>query len=144
MSKLLSLFLDRLAERFAAMLAGTISSRVEGLHAAAQAEQQSQLEDLARGYEADGKPEIAATLRQRASRLTSTDLSAEAVEVVQRLTENTAQQAAPTQSPPQADLHSLPDFTSSPPTSGKRRRRMIASVHVVFSRKSAVFLTPIN
>lgn len=84
MPTLLSQFLDRLAERFTAIVAGVISSKVEGLHAAAQAEQQSQLEDLARRYESEGKTEIAATLRSRALRLTSSDLAAEAVEVIQQ------------------------------------------------------------
>jgi hypothetical protein len=55
MNKSFSVFLDRLAERFTAILAGVVSSRVESLRAEAQAEQQSQLEDLARKYEADGK-----------------------------------------------------------------------------------------
>ncbi|WP_437191137.1 hypothetical protein [Planctomicrobium sp. SH527] len=97
MPTLLSQFLDRLAERFTAIVAGVISSKVEGLHAATQAEQQSQLEDLARRYELEGKAEIAATLRTRALRLTSNDLAEEAVEVMQqtsrelpRLNETTA------------------------------------------------------
>lgn len=123
MSKLLSLFLDRLAERFAALLAGSISSHVEGIHAAAQADQQSQLEDLARAYEADGKTEIAATLRRRAARLTSPDLAAEAVEVVERLTADSARLSDAPRVHPPAELRGLPDFSASPLTAGKRRRK---------------------
>jgi len=123
MSKFLSLFLDRLAERFAALLAGSISSRVEGLHAAAQADQQSQLEDLARAYEADGKTDIAATLRRRAARLTSPDLASEAVEVVQRLTAEPARLPDPARACPQADLAGIPDFSAAPPAGGRRRRK---------------------
>ena len=78
-------FLDRLAERFAAVVAGLVSSRVEGMTAVAQAEQQSQLEDLARQYEAEGKPAIAESLRNRAARLTSTNLASEGLEVMQQL-----------------------------------------------------------
>jgi hypothetical protein len=121
MSRLFSLFLDRLAERFAVLLAGSLSSRVEGLHATLQADQQSQLEDLARKYEADGKTDIAAALRQRASRLTSTDLAAEAVEVVEQVTADATR-------PPLASQggllpgHALPDFNAAP-ASGNRRRR---------------------
>ena len=84
MNKVVSTFLDRLAERFAALVAGLISSRVEGLHAAAQAEQQSALEDLARAYEADGKEAIAHTLRNRAQQLASANLAAVAVEIMQQ------------------------------------------------------------
>ncbi len=123
MSKLLSVFLDRLAERFAALVAGAISSRVEGLHATAQAEQQSQLEDLARRYEADGKTEIAVTLRQRAARLTSADLAAEAVEVVERLTQDTPRLPDPGRTGQQGDLRGLPDFNTLPAGTNKKRRK---------------------
>ena len=78
-------FLDRLAERFAAVVAGLVSSRVEGMTAVAQAEQQSQLEDLARQYESEGKPEIAESLRNRAARLTSCKLASEGLEIMQQL-----------------------------------------------------------
>ena len=70
MNSVFSTFLDRLAERFTAILASVVSSRVESLRAEVQAEQQSQLEDLARKYEADGKSSIAQALRERALRLT--------------------------------------------------------------------------
>ena len=123
MNKVISVFLDRLAERFTALLAGSMSARVEGLHAAAQAEQQSQLEDLARRHEADGKLDIAATLRERAIRLTSTDLAAEAVEVIQRLTDDPLRLIEPVRTTPQADLRGLPDFSGPGPATGKKRRK---------------------
>ena len=123
MNKVISVFLDRLAERFTALLAGSMSARIEGLHAAAQAEQQSQLEDLARKYEADGKLEIAATLRERAVRLTSADLAAEAVEVIQRVTDDPMRLIEPVRATPQADLRGLPDFTNPGPAAGKKRRK---------------------
>ena len=123
MNKVISVFLDRLAERFTALLAGSMSARVEGLHAAAQAEQQSQLEDLARKYEADGKLEIAATLRERAVRLTSADLAAEAVEVIQRVTDDPMRLIEPVRTTPPADVRGLPDFTTAPPAAGKKRRK---------------------
>jgi len=123
MNKLFSSFLDRLAERMAALLAGSLSSRVEGLHATVQAEQQSQLEDLARRYEADGKLEIAATLRERALRLTSVDLAAEAVEVIQRVTDEPPRLIEPTKTTSPADLRGLPDFSGPTPVAGKKRRK---------------------
>ena len=76
-------FLDRLTERLTALIAGLISARVASLHATVQAEQQSHLEDLARQYDADGKIQIASTLRERAARLTTPDLVSEATEVLQ-------------------------------------------------------------
>jgi len=125
MNQLLSLFLDRLAERLSALMAGVISSRVEGLHAAAQADQQSQLEDLARKYEAEGKTEIATTLRHRATQLTSSDLAAEAAEAVRRLTDEPLRLPTPANSTPQTDLRRLPDFSALPTAAGKKRRKVI-------------------
>lgn len=115
MNKVVSTFLDRLAERFTALVAGLMSSRVEGLHAVVQAEQQSQLEDLARKYESDGKPEIATTLRNRALRLTSTNLASEALQVMQQVTELPAGLPAPL---PEAASHNsevrgLPSFEAA-------------------------------
>lgn len=121
MNQLFSSFLDRLAERFTAILAGVISSRVEGLQAAAQADQQSQLEDLARKYEAEGKDEIARTLRKRAVRLTSTDLAAEAVEVMETVAGERLKVTGTPQSPPSDNLQRLPDFSA--PTRPRKKRR---------------------
>ena len=95
MNRIVALFMDRLTERFTAIVAAMISSRVESLQASTQAEQQSQLEDLARQYEADGKPEIANTLRGRAERLTSSDLAGEAVNVIEQVTREQLQLAGP-------------------------------------------------
>lgn len=118
MNKVVSTFLDRLAERFAALMAGLLSSRVEGLHAAAQAEQQSQLEDLARTYEAEGKGEIAQTLRSRALRLTSTNLASEALEVIQQTTDGGRQPPSTDTNP--GELRGLPNFEVNRPV--KKRR----------------------
>ena len=124
MNKAVSVFLDRLAERFAAIFAGLVSSRVEGLHAAAQAEQQSQLEDLARNYEADGKLDIAKSLRERATRLTSCDLAGEAIEIMQRVTVQVPRLPAPIEANAAStatDLRSLPNFDATTKPSRKRR-----------------------
>lgn len=119
MPTLLSQFLDRLAERFTAIVAGVISSKVEGLHAAAQAEQQSQLEDLARRYESEGKNEIAATLRTRALRLTSSDLAAQAVEVMQQ----TARELPRLNAPATKEFPALPVSTRPTPKSRQKPTR---------------------
>lgn len=120
MNKLLGLFLDRVSERLTALLAGLISSRIEGFHSAAQADQQSQLEDLARHYEADGKPEIAATLRQRSARLVSNDLAAEAVQIVHLLTNDSPRSAVDEIRGSAGGASGLPDFSAAP--RGRTRR----------------------
>ncbi len=123
MNKVVTTFLDRLAERFTALAAGLLSSRIAGLHAAAQAEQQSDLEDLARRYEAEGKLEIAATLRHRLLGLPSTNLALEGAEQLRQL-----QHSVPPlpELPPggqtgvAADLRGLPNFET--PKAPKRRK----------------------
>lgn len=122
MNKLFSAFLDRLAERFTAILAGVVSSRVESLRAEAQAEQQSQLEDLARKYEADGKIAIAKTLRERALSLTSTNLAGEGVDVIEAVSAEPLRLTGPTSTSNAGHLENLPNF-SAPAKSGKKSRR---------------------
>ena len=123
MNKVVTTFLDRLAERFTAQAAGLLSSRIAGLHAAVQAEQQSELEDLARRYDAEGKPEIAATLRQRLLGLPSTNLALEGAEQIRQLQPSVpGLPESPVSSPTgvAADLRGLPNFETS--KSPKRRR----------------------
>lgn len=137
MNKVVSTFLDRLAERFTALVAGLLSSRVEGLHAVVQAEQQSQLEDLARKYEADDKPEIAQTLRQRALRLTSTNLASEAMQVVQQVTELSPSLPASISESPETnkDLRGLPSFEAG--KLPKRRRGVQSANETIFPTPEA-------
>ncbi len=115
MNKLISHFLDRVVERVTVLVTGVVSSRVEGLQAVVQAEQQSELEDLARQYEAEGKLEVAQTLRQRAGRLTCNNLAGEADDMMRQVTAPLA--GLPNQEP-EATLPALPDKSSG---SGKRR-----------------------
>ena len=129
MNSLFSSFLDRLAERFTAILAGVVSSRVESLRAEAQAEQQSQLEDLARKYEADGKIAIAKTLRERALRLTSTNLAGDGVHVIEAVSAQPLRLTGPNASSAAGHLENLPDFSAPPkPDKKSRRRRSDASI----------------
>ena len=67
MLKAVQWFIDRLVERVIPIVGTLFTASIESLHALGQAEQQSRLEDAARRYEADDKPEIAAALRRRAS-----------------------------------------------------------------------------
>jgi hypothetical protein len=121
MSKVVAIFLDRLAERLTALVAGLVSSRVATLHAADQAEQQSQLEDLARKYDAADKPHIAATLRQRANSLASPELAEEGVAFVHRLTAEPRSLAVVEPATAATEISGIPDFTSASPKQRKKR-----------------------
>ena len=124
MNKIVSTLVERLAERLIALLAGLVSSRIEGIHAVSKAEQQSELEDLARQYEATGKIEIATDLRQRAGCLTSTNLVSEAVEIIENLTCETGKLPNPKVENIRADIQELPDFGQSAPAAKAKRPRI--------------------
>ena len=129
MNSVFSTFLDRLAERFTAILASVVSSRVESLRAEVQAEQQSQLEDLARKYEADGKSSIAQALRERALRLTTGNLAGDGANVIDLVSAEPLRITGPNTSLNGGSLESLPDFSSPPkPEKKSRRRRTDSSV----------------
>jgi hypothetical protein len=127
MSTLFSVFLDRLVERMSILLAGLVSSRIESLHAEAQADQQSQLEDLARKYEADGKTAVATILRQRSARLASTNLMAEAVQVLDQVTGESYRPSHLSKLQPHDDLRSLQDIATLPRATGRKRSKVIVS-----------------
>lgn len=129
MNSVFSTFLDRLAERFTAILASVVSSRVESLRAEVQAEQQSQLEDLARKYEADGKSSIAQALRERALRLTTGNLAGDGANVIDLVSAEPLRITGPNTSLNGGPLESLPDFSSPPkPEKKSRRRRTDSSI----------------
>lgn len=129
MNNLFTAFLDRLVGRLATLVAGLVSSRVEGFHAAVQADQQSQLEDLAREYESSGKLEIATTLRHRAARLTSANLASEAVEIVNRLSDDRPPAADPETALPSTGPRALGDFRVVSPAGTARRRKKTEPDH---------------
>lgn len=129
MNSVFSTFLDRLAERFTAILASVVSSRVESLRAEVQAEQQSQLEDLARKYEADGKSSIAQALRERALRLTNGDLAGDGANVIDLVSAEPLRITGPNSSLNGGNLERLPDFSAPPkPEKKSRRRRSDSSI----------------
>ena len=123
MNSVFSTFLDRLAERFTAILASVVSSRVESLRAEVLAEQQSQLEDLARKYEADGKSSIAQALRERALRLTNGNLAGDGANVIDLVSAEPLRITGPNSSLNGGNLERLPDFSSPPKPEKKSRRR---------------------
>lgn len=114
-------FIERLVERLIPIIATSFSSTVETLHALGQAEQQSQLEEAARRYEADGKPEIAAVLRRRAVDLPSDNPASQAVDIYQNIAGDGHRLLPPAQEPDDAELAQLPDFTSKPSKSRRKK-----------------------
>jgi len=115
-------FIERLVERLVPIIATSFSSTVETMHALGQAEQQSQLEDAAREYEADGKTEVAAALRQRASRLTSDNPVGEAIPIIENLAADRERfQRLGIEQRSSGDRPALPHFTAPKPKRGRRK-----------------------
>lgn len=85
MLKAIQWFMERLVERLVPIIASSFASTVESMHALGQAEQQGRLEKAARQYEADGMDEVAAVLRERASRLTSDNPASQALPMIENL-----------------------------------------------------------
>lgn len=85
MLKVIHWFVERLVERLVPIIASSFSSTVETMHALGQAEQQGSLEEAARQYEASGMDEVAAILRERASRLTSDNPASQALPMIENL-----------------------------------------------------------
>lgn len=119
---MLKWFLDRLTERIVPLIGSAFSSTVETQHALVQASQQSELEDAARRYEAEGKTELANTLRERAARLTSNNPAAEAVTIYHNIAGEEQRLLPPPENRPSPERNRLPDL-SSPPRKKKRTRR---------------------
>lgn len=112
MLKAVQWFVDRLVERIVPIVGTLFSASIEALHALGQAEQQSRLEDAARRYEADDKPEIAVALRRRAADLASDNPAAQALRIYENVT-GEDQQLLPTETEPaNADLARLPDLSA--------------------------------
>ena len=119
MTKGIRWVIERIVERFIPLIGHLFSSTVETYHALGLAEQQSQLEDEARRYEADGKPEIAAILRQRATGLPSAEPASAALRITENLTANPLL-PEPRMQPENSDLPRLPESRPAKPKSRKK------------------------
>lgn len=87
MQKSIASILEPLAERCIALAAGMLASTIETLHIEYRVEQQNRLEELARSYEADGRPEAANAIRERLRILTSDNPAAYGEFLLRQLTQ---------------------------------------------------------
>ena len=124
MLKAVQWFIDRLVERVIPIVGTLFTASVESLHALGQAEQQSRLEDAARRYEADDKPEIAAALRRRATDLTSDNPAAQALRIYENVAGDEQPLLPPAPESSGGDVARLPDFNRKP---AKPRRKKSSS-----------------
>jgi len=93
MLKSVSHLFERLAERCLALAAGLLASKIEAACIRHEAEQQTQLEELARSFDADGLPEAAAQLRERARLLTHHNPAASGETLLRDLSDSASAEA---------------------------------------------------
>jgi hypothetical protein len=119
-SKLQAVF-DWLAERSGAVFGRLFSAHVEVRYAEQVAGLLSRLEDQARQYEADGQPEVAATLRQRARALAGDNPLALGATLLDQIGTGPAPALPPAAQQPPA----LPEAPTATPPAQKTGRRKL-------------------
>ncbi len=113
-------FMERMAERVVPIITGAFTNTIETMDALGRAEQQSQLEEAARRYEADGQTAVADSLRQRAQRLDSVNPASSGVAIFQNVARDEGQML-----PPTVETQSKIESGKQASTSRKQKRRRL-------------------
>lgn len=121
-------FLERISERIVPLVGESLAGTLATMLSLGRAEQQNELEEAARRYEADGKPQIAQALRQQAARLATLDPAAEAKRIQANLALDQDQPLPAIEDQRANAPGRVPDFASAP--AGPRRKKPQESVEV--------------
>jgi len=119
MLKSVSHLFERLAERCLALAAGLLASKIEAACLRHEAEQQTQLEELARSFDTDGLPEVATQLRERARLLTHHNPAASGEKLLRDLKDSTSVESTHQGS---EDLAAVRSSASGRRSAGRGRR----------------------
>lgn len=118
-------FMERLVERVVPTVASSFMSTLQTMHVLGQAEQQDQIEEAARRYEAEGKTELAARLRHRSDELASETPGEQAVQMFEHFARDQQRLIPPergsVKSPDSIELRR----SSRRSTSSKRKRQTL-------------------
>lgn len=106
--------LERIAERIVPLAGEAVAGTLATMLSLGRAEQQNELEEAARRYEADGKPQIAQTLRHQAARLSAFDPAGEARRIQANLALDEDQPLPGIEDQRASGQGRLPDFASAP------------------------------
>ena len=85
MMKSMQWIIERFVERGVPLIGNLFAAAIQSMHALGVAEHQSEIEEVARRYEADGKPEIAASVPRRAEQIGSVPSADEAVQIAKHV-----------------------------------------------------------
>jgi hypothetical protein len=115
--------LKRIAERIVPLVGDALAGTLATMLSLGRAEQQNELEEAARRYDAEDKPQIAQALRQQASKLAACDPAADARQIGASLALD-EQDALPAPGSKSASKQTrLPDFSAAPSKSRKKKTR---------------------
>lgn len=113
--------IDILVERAVPIVAALFASRLEAIAALEQAESQNELEERARQLEDEGKPQLAAVLRQQAARIDPENPGSHGQCVIRQLEQDGFEHAVPLLENAQDTDQRAPE--TQPATSQVQRRR---------------------
>ena len=102
--------IDILVERTVPTIGGLLVSRLETVVTLEEAEHRNELEERARQFESEGKPQLAAALRARAAEINPADPGSHGLAVIRRL-----QQAGAETSAPLLECQQAPTPSAAPP-----------------------------
>lgn len=114
--------MEQMAERVVPIITGAFAATIETMDALGRAEQQNQLEEAARRYEADGQATLAETLRRKAAELDATNPGRSGVVTFENVARDESRMLPPSaeESPPRLD-------SKKRRTAPQRRRRLSES-----------------
>lgn len=116
-------FMERMAERVVPIITSAFATTIETMDALGRAEQQSQLEEAARRYEADGQATLAETLRRKAIELDATNPGSSGVVTFENVARDESRMQPPSTETPAPRLEAKKKRRSTP----QRRRRLSES-----------------
>ena len=87
--------IDILVERTVPTIGGLLVSRLETVVTLEEAEHRNELEERARQFDSEGKPQLAAALRARAAEINSADPGSQGLAVIRRLQQADAETSTP-------------------------------------------------
>lgn len=113
-------FMERMAERVVPIITSAFATTIETMDALGRAEQQSQLEEAARRYEADGQATLAETLRRKAGELDATNPGSSGVVTFENVARDESRMQPPSAETPTPRLEAKKKRRSAP----QQRRRL--------------------
>ena len=122
--------IDILVERTVPTIGSLLVSRLETVVTLEEAEHRNELEDRARQFESEGKPQLAAALRARAAEINPANPGSQGLAVIRRLQQADGEASAPLiecQPAPTASIDEVADGQAQRRPFERRTRRPVTN-----------------